>query len=457
MKLSFLNKTDKVLLLYYIIYMFVLLGWFAFLEVKWFANYYGVAVDYLRVEIYSLKYFIAANIIFVLAYFFLKNKIITLLLGTLPITNVPVISSGVGMIYHGSISLLFVALIFKIAGRKFFVRLRWGPESILLIYLSIHSLFTIILRYDSGNYLHLQVLIKLTILALSIYCISLIRNQVHVDRAIHESMGHGLRYQAITLAIFAFLVLLLMATDYVITPNPYAFHSMISIDRLTLGFNHPNELALYLVGMSPYLIRWSRSRSFLVIFCVWILFFLACTLTMSRALIFPLALIFLIYSNDKKSLLLLKGMLLSFLVAIFALLGSLRLDDFYSIDSRSEDYEAVLQAFVDSPFSIFFGFGFGISGYGFPQPHNIVIDILYNIGLVGLSLYLIFIFIVFRSLMSSPSVGVYSVAGIIVYGIFHSLWTNWLFYFFIAFALLDAVYKKKLASCSTGLKGACQS
>lgn len=438
-----MKKNKNQLFILYVITIIALINWLSYLESAWFEEYYTVSVDYLRSEIYSLEHFYITLVIILVACIFLRHRVIGLFIATLPIMNVPVPSSGIGVLYQGGVTLFFLVIIIKIIRWKILLQLRISPALVLMIYLIIHSGLTLIIRYDSSNSLHILILARLAMILICIFCIILISEE-NLSRVINSrDIEIGLLYQMVTLVIFFIMMIILFFTGDGFIPTPYALNSTFSIDRLTLGFNHPNELALFLVGIFPYLyVRTKLYSKFLGLF-FWVLFFLCSILTLSRALIVALIIVSIIFLIRKKLSLLLVMGYVGIIFSSFLIFVNLRTEDFYSIESRGEDYESAIQTFILSPLKILFGNGFGISGYGFPQPHNLILDMIYNIGLLGFALYLLFLVDLLRRLAKGRSAGFYSIIGVLAYGLFHSLWMTWLFYYFLAFALINLYCNKK--------------
>jgi O-antigen ligase len=81
-----------------------------------------------------------------------------------------------------------------------------------------------------------------------------------------------------------------------------------------------------------------------------------------------------------------------------------------SLAARYELFEFALYKPFDSIKTLFFGFGFGSFGIEFfkedmrAYPHNILLEIFFELGLVGLCLFIVFLVLVFKVVMKSKNI-----------------------------------------------------
>ena len=438
-----LIKTKSVFFLLYFSYLAVLFHWYGFQESTWLETMYLQREDYFREGIYSTAHFIYILLIIICAFVCLKERFYSFLIALVPLTNVPGISSGISMLFQGTISILFIFVLIR--------NIQWvrttSPQMltawILIAYLTIHAVCSSIILWDTTKNLQKIILITLLKTAIPIAGIALLASNQKKIKINYEILKLGAKCQALTICTLFASILFLVSFGYNYPFGPFNYNAMFTGSRLTLGFSNPNELALWCVGVAPFLYNWSKRKPLTLKIFSWLLFFSLCYLSGSRGLILGLAIIVAaIVLLKKNSISLLISSFLSLTIIIF-LLKNLREEYIFSIESRQEDYLSIIKDFLKDPEMLFLGFGLGISGYFRPQPHNMILDILFNTGIVGCILYSMFLADLLHRLYKTKQIWFFSVIGIIGFSLVHSCWTSWLFYFFPFVGILNSQIKNK--------------
>jgi len=402
--------------------------------------------DYAREGIYSFSHFLVIVLIISLALFSFKKQVFGILIGLVPLTNIPANSSGTALLFQGTVSLLFFSVLLQNVQWKksasFKMRVAW----FLIAYLVVSGLVTTINLWDPTKDWLKVIFITLIKTAVPIACIAIVAEKSNLIKIDQVSFKNGAKYQAATILVLISSIFYQYLAGYNEPLGPYCYNSMFFQTRLTLGFCSPNELGLWCAGVFPYIIRWAKQKTFIMKLTVWLLFLMVCFYSGSRGVIISLAIVLLAILVFKKNISFPILILGSALAVTVVLSSSLRNEGLLSIDSRQEDFASVIQLFLEKPEKMIFGCGFGISGYDHPQPHNMILDILYNIGIIGCALYVFFICDLLYRLHRSGATAFFSVIGVLAFGVGHACWTSWLFYYFILLAFIDSRFEKNLPS-----------
>lgn len=232
----------------------------------------------------------------------------------------------------------------------------------------------------------------------------------------------------VKIMVMAFLcVLFLSITFHYLHGGSSAYYS----SRFTGGAKNPNQLALYLaaavvfsVCLNSNVARFSvvvlafffglmsLSDAFLVFLFVSIAVFVALTIMPPRAVLYALPMLILLFV----------------IVFVFTGLSETFLERWESADEgggRAQLYISAIYAWLDTPFSMFFGHGAGsYSGINGPfemaEAHNTVLDFASVAGIFGLLLFpVIPLWMIMRSMSKSYRFAPAVLMGLVAFAFFH--------------------------------------
>ena len=238
-------------------------------------------------------------------------------------------------------------------------------------------------------------------------------------------------------------------------PNYYAINVIISLCLVVLLYHYKEIKSTLAVVLSALLVVFAiatYSRSAFIMLILPIVLLLYSRVKKRRYFAFALAtiavVVFLVSAFGGK---------FAFLEPIFS-----RFNDSTDVNSltsgRTDIWMNYIQFFSQDPFTLLFGKGMGATLVGGDVAHNTYIDLTYHLGLVGSSLFVGLLFVLFRNVSRNSNKNLCNY-GVLLAVLIMYFFLSELFYVDLAFHILVVIMAMKLPTmeeeeCSCGISQA---